>query len=65
MDVEHRCELDEQAPPRPFPDSHELPDILLDAPDRDVLHLERIRKVFKLLKRNLIEIIINSSLLKE
>ena len=40
IDVEHRGDLDEEPPPGPLPDAHELPHILLDAADGDVLDLE-------------------------
>jgi len=39
VDVEHGGDLDEQAPPGPLPDTHELAHILLDAADGDVLDL--------------------------
>ena len=32
--------FDEEAPPRPASNSHELPHVLLDTPDRDVLGLQ-------------------------
>jgi hypothetical protein len=52
VDVEHGRELDEQAPPRPLPDRHELPHILLQAPDGDILHL---RKNWRYLNRSRLE----------
>lgn len=41
LHVDERRDPDEEPPPLPIPDAHELADILLDAADGDVLGLER------------------------
>ena len=48
MNVEHWSELDEQPPPGPTPDAHELSNILLDAADGNVLNLQKRENKFLL-----------------
>ena len=48
VNVEHWSELDEQPPPGPTPNAHELSDILLDAADGNVLNLQKRQNKFRL-----------------
>ena len=58
VNVEHRGDRDEQPPPGPLPDPHELPDILLDATDRDILNLE-IRNTMLIHVKHLLVFVLN------
>ena len=40
VDVEHRADLDDESPPLPIANAHELADVLLDAAHGDVLGLK-------------------------